>query len=258
MKASGIAKVLEKLAPPELAYKGEEIGFIVGSEDKEVKVIGVTERPTVRVLEEAVERKVDMLVIHEPLYQSRKSLLVEESLLDYLPNKKREKLVSKGGFCVYRYHSNWDDAEEGNNVVLTRLLELELVDKLPYGRLGTIEKTTLGRFAKQVKERLGCDKVLVVGSDDMPVSKVAVVAGSGNALTEMMELAKKKGADVLVSGDIQDSRARFAKELGLAVIDAGDYFTENPGAKHLAGLLRKKLPEVEVLHLDPGPPWRFV
>lgn len=96
---------------------------------------------------------------------------------------------------------------------------------------------------------------MVVGNEEKSINTVAVVAGSGNSLTEIIELAKQKGADVLVSGDIQDSRARFASELDLTIIDAGDYFTENPGAKRLAEILQSKLADVKVLHLDPGAPW---
>ena len=35
MKAKDISEIIKKLAPPELAYEGEEIGFIVGDENKE-------------------------------------------------------------------------------------------------------------------------------------------------------------------------------------------------------------------------------
>lgn len=255
MKAQDIAKVIQKIAPPELAYEGEEIGFIVGDENKEVSVIGVTERPTVKVLQEAVENRVDMLVIHEPLYQSKKSFLVDASLLKYPPNQKREKLVKQGKFCVYRLHSEWDDAKDGNNETLAKLLGLEVTDKLPYGRIGKIKSTSLGQFVEFVKKSLGCKNVLVVGNEEKSINTVAVVAGSGNSLTEIIELAKQKGTDVLVSGDIQDSRARFASELDLTIIDAGDYFTENPGAKRLAEILQSKLADVKVLHLDPGAPW---
>lgn len=258
MKASDIANILKKLAPPELAYKGEEMDFIVGGESKEVRVVGVTERPTVEVLKEAVKEKVDMLVIHEPLYQKTKSFLVSPDNISALPNKQRKELVEKGGFCVYRYHSQWDDAVEGNNEVLANLLGLQVTDKIPYGRIGTAKGTDLQSFAFFVKKKLGCDSVLVVGEKDRVISKVAVVAGSGNSLIEMMELAKAKGADVLVSGDIKDSTARYAKELDLAVIDAGDYFTENPGAKRLTELLSKELKEIKTVCLDPGPPWDFI
>lgn len=255
MKAKDTAKVIRKLAPPKLAYEGEETGFIVGNENKEVFVLGITERPTIKVLREGVRNKVDMIVIHEPLYQSKKSFLVDASVLRYPLNQKREQLVTQGGFCVYRLHSEWDEAKDGNNDTLAKLLELEAVDKLPYGRVGRIEITSLKKFVTIVKRSLGCKNVLVVGDKNKTIKTVAVVAGSGNSLTEIIELAKQKRADVLVSGDIQDSRARFANELDLAIIDAGDYFTENPGAKRLAEILQSKLSGVKVLHLDPGPPW---
>lgn len=258
MKASNIANIIKRLAPPELAYEGEEMGFIVGNGKKEVKVLGVTERPTLKVLQEAVNRSVDMLIIHEPLYQSKKSFLVESSKLKYTPNLKREKLVKQGEFCIYRLHSEWDDATEGNNETLANLLGIKVTGKLPYGRIGTIKPTTLGKFAETVKKALKCKYVLAVGEKGRSVKTVAVVAGSGNSLTELIELAKDKGADIYISGDIQDSRARFAEELDLALIDAGDYYTENPGAKHLAELLQKELLEIKVLHLDPGPAWEVL
>lgn len=258
MKAQDIANIIKTLAPPELAYEGEEMGFIVGDENKDVLVVGVTERPTVKVLQEAVNNKVDMLIIHEPLYQSKKSFLVDAASLSYPPNQKREKLVEQGKFCIYRLHSEWDEAEDGNNDTLAKLLELEVTDKLPYGRIGKIKATSLKNFVESVKKSLGCKNVLVVGNKNKTINMVAVVAGSGNSLTVIIELAKQKGAEVLVSGDIQDSRARFASELDLTVIDAGDYFTENPGAKRLAEILQSKLADIKVLHLDPGAPWEVI
>ena len=132
------------------------------------------------------------------------------------------------------------------------------MDKLPYGRIGKIKTTTLEQLIETIKKSLSCKHLLVVGDKDKIINIVAVVAGSGNSLTEIMEVAKQKGADVLVSGDIQDSRARFAEEMGLTVIDAGDYFTENPGAKKLTEILQSELSDVKVLHLDPGAPWEII
>ncbi|KKU17149.1 MAG: NGG1p interacting factor 3 [Candidatus Woesebacteria bacterium GW2011_GWC2_45_9] len=258
MKASDIAKILDKIAPPKLAYRGEELGLVVGSGNREVKVLGVTERPTVDVLQEAVDKNVDLLVIHEPLYHSEKAFLIDKSSLSFPPNRKREKLVQKGGFAIFRYHSQWDDAEEGNNETLAEILGVKVTEKIPYGRIGKISETTLGKLANDVKNKLGCAGVLVVGDKSKKVETVAVIAGSGNSLTDFMEFVKQKGVDVLISGDITDGRARFAQELGLAVIDAGDYWTENPGAKRLVNILRKKLSEIKVLHLDPGKPWVVV
>jgi dinuclear metal center YbgI/SA1388 family protein len=258
MKAKDVVKILDQLAPPSLAYKDEELGFIVGDGEKEVGVLGVTERPTVRVLKEAVGKKVDMLVIHEPLYTSEKTFLIDPELLSFPPNLMRKSLVQKGDFVVFRYHSQWDDADEGNNEVLVRLLGITEVEKIPYGRVGTIKPIILRALADQVKNKLECNSVLVVGDFGQKVNKIAVVAGSGNSLVEIMELVKQKGAEVLISGDITDGRARFAKELGLCIIDAGDYNTEKPGALKLVRILQKRLPSVRVWHLDPGVPWQTV
>lgn len=199
-----------------------------------------------------------MLVIHEPLLQTKKAFIVNPSLLKYPPNQIRESLLKKGNLLVYRAHSNWDDAEEGNNVVLAKTLGLKLIAKLPYGRIGRISPIKMDKFIKTVKERLGCRYVLVVGEQNQVIRKVAVVSGSGNSLTDIIELAKQKRADVLVSGDLQDSRARFAKEQDFALIDAGGYYTETPGMKYLAELLQERLQGVKVFYLDPGPPWEVV
>lgn len=258
MKASEVAKILDGIAPPRLAYEGEDLGFISGDESRDVKVVGITERPTVEVLQEAVNKKVDMLVIHEPLYHSEKSMLIDKSLLTFIPNKKRKELVEKGGFAVFRYHSQWDDADEGNNETLAKILDITVTARIPYGRIGVIKETTLESLAEKVKQKLENESVLVVGDRNQKVTKVAVVSGSGNSLIEVMDYVKTKGADVLISGDIQDGRARYADEIGLPIIDAGDYYTENPGAKHLVEILKEKIPDIDILFLDPGKPWSAI
>ena len=255
MQAKKIAEIIEQMAPLELAYKGDKLGFIVGDSHREVSSVGVTWRPTVDVLQLAGDAGVDMLIIHEPLFQRKKAFLVDPAKLEWSPNEKRQYLVESGGFVVYRAHSNLDDAEPGQNTELAARLGLSVIGKLPYGRLGTVEHTDLASFVERVKERLECPHVLVVGTPEISIHTVAIIAGGGNALVDVLELAKLEGADVMVSGDIQDSRARFATELGLAVIDAGGYYTETPGMRAFAQRLEKRLPGIPVSYFDPGPPW---
>ena len=67
---------------------------------------------------------------------------------------------------------------------------MEVTGYLPYGRIGKIAQTTLKEFTQKVIKALNCSNALIVGDDNKPISTVAVVAGSGNALTGVMELAK--------------------------------------------------------------------
>lgn len=104
---------------------------------------------------------------------------------------------------------------------------LPLQNQVPGAGLGRIGKlaqqTTLGEFAASVKESLGCDHLRLIGADQMPVRKVALCGGSGAFL---LQTAHRQGADVLVTGDVKYHEARQAEELGIALIDAGHFATE--------------------------------
>ncbi len=104
---------------------------------------------------------------------------------------------------------------------------LPLQNQVPGAGLGRIGKlaqqTTLGEFAARVMESLGCDHLRLIGADQMPVRKVALCGGSGAFL---LQTAHRQGADVLVTGDVKYHEARQAEELGIALIDAGHFATE--------------------------------
>jgi dinuclear metal center YbgI/SA1388 family protein len=104
---------------------------------------------------------------------------------------------------------------------------LPLQNQVPGAGLGRIGKlaqqTTLGEFAVSVKKSLGCDHLRLIGADQMPIRKVALCGGSGAFL---LQTAHRQGADVLVTGDVKYHEARQAEELGIALIDAGHFATE--------------------------------
>jgi dinuclear metal center YbgI/SA1388 family protein len=257
MNGHEVEEVLKKIAPYNLAYEGETLGFIYGDPEKVVRKIGVTWRPTVGVLQQCVDKKIDLLINHEPLLQSEKASVIPISRLTFPPNQLRKKLLEESKLSVLVAHSNWDDAEQGNNDSLADALEIDVHTRIPFGRIGKVKPRKLSKFIGFVKKKLGCENLIVVGDPKMTIQAVAVVSGSGNSLVEMIEVSKQEGADVLVSGDIQDSRARFGKEIKIALIDAGGYYTETPGMRKLAKLLQQEVGKAAAVeYLDPGPPWK--
>ncbi|UPU35570.1 Nif3-like dinuclear metal center hexameric protein [Geomonas paludis] len=92
------------------------------------------------------------------------------------------------------------------------------------GRIGTLAApVAAGGFAREVRERLGAAGVRLVGDPERPVKKVAVCGGSGVSL---LHDAARKGADILVTGDVKYHEAREAEALGVALLDAGHFATE--------------------------------
>ena len=104
---------------------------------------------------------------------------------------------------------------------------LTLQNQVPGAGLGRIGRLSaplpLTAFAAQIKVALGCDSLRLVGDLGGPVYKVAVCGGSG---AELLRAAQRQGADVLVTGDVKYHDARLAEELGVALVDAGHFPTE--------------------------------
>jgi len=128
------------------------------------------------------------------------------------------------------------------------------------GRIGALsEATTAGEFAGLVKQRLNASGVRLVGEPGRRVKKVALCGGSGASL---IHEAARKGADLLVTGDVKYHEAREAEAMGLAVLDAGHFATEHPMVEGLAealrGALQAKKFETEVMaYLGEREPFSF-
>jgi dinuclear metal center YbgI/SA1388 family protein len=107
------------------------------------------------------------------------------------------------------------------------------------GRVGELPQSMpLTEFTHKVKKALDISFVTVVGDENKPVQKVAVLGGSGSSFVSRAHFV---GADVLVTGDVKYHDAQEANLLGLSVVDAGHAGTENPVVIKLADYLATKL-----------------
>lgn len=92
-------------------------------------------------------------------------------------------------------------------------------NRLGLGRIGELDtEMTLHQFAEHVKQSLDVDHIRVTGDLHDKIKKVAVLGGDGN---KYVTTAKRRGADVFVTGDVYYHVAHDAMMLGLNVVDAG-------------------------------------
>lgn len=92
---------------------------------------------------------------------------------------------------------------------------------LGLGRIGELKQAmTLSELAAMVKARFQLQGLRMVGKPESIVQRVAVLGGSG---AKYMEIAWQKGADVLITGDIDYHDALWASARSWAVIDAGHH-----------------------------------
>jgi dinuclear metal center YbgI/SA1388 family protein len=114
---------------------------------------------------------------------------------------------------------------------------------LGLGRVGKlISPMTLAEFVEVVKENLQVDHVRVVGDLKRPIRKAAVLGGSGS---RYVSPSIYRGADVLVTGDIDYHTAQDALMAGIAIIDPGHHAEKIMKSK-VADWIREKLQNTKV------------
>lgn len=92
------------------------------------------------------------------------------------------------------------------------------------GRIGVLEYPLSGREAlSYIKERLGIPVLRFAGNTDITVRKVAVLGGAGS---EFAAMAKSRGADLYLTGDLKYHEAQDAVSSGLLIADGGHFYTE--------------------------------
>lgn len=243
-----INNFVDSLAHSYTKESWDNVGLLCGRRDKEVKKVLVALDPFSHVCEEAVAWGADVIVTHHPLiFQAIKAVnddtQVGRSLLT----------LAENGIAAINAHTNLDKAPGGVNAVLAERLGLENVQVFqPEGtdengneigllRIGTVPAQSLEEFAAHVKNALGCPGIRYVNGG-RPVHTVAVGGGScGSALYEIAA-----DCDTLVTADIKYNQFWDAKDMGINLIDAGHFYTENPVCTYLLEQLQAKFPEIEV------------
>ena len=237
-----IFDALCRIAPLELQMDFDNAGFQIGHREQAVRRVLLALDATDSVAHEAMELGCELIVTHHPLIfpQIRK-------INDSDPLQSRLLYIIENRIGLICMHTNLDLAEGGVNDVLIRLLGAEPTEALDddgCGRIGTLkEPSPLDAFLKLCKERLQGQNLRYCTGDKL-VYRLAVMGGSGAG---SIERAVEKGCDTYVTSDIKYHQFQRAAELGLNLIDADHFYTENPIIPALAERLKECFPEVEFI-----------
>lgn len=235
-----IYEFLDELAPFGSQLSFDNSGFLVGEIERPVRHIGVCLDVTPRTVEQAAEEQVDLMVTHHPvLFKARKKLL---------PQDPAYMLVQQGiaALCT---HTPYDCASGGVNDVLARLFSLSRVEAVTLPSLPTAmvrvgflpEAVPAAELAAEAAETLSAHVRWCDGG--RAVETLAVCGGAGG---DLVQDVAELGVDALLTGDADYHDFLDAEQLGLTLIAAGHFETENPSMASLADKLRDAFPDVDV------------
>ena len=246
-----IFQELDRWAPFETQMDFDNAGFLVGRGDREVRKILVSLDITEAVTEEAAAWGADLIVSHHPVIFHPVKRLTDET-----PTGRTLLALAERGVAAICAHTNLDAAQGGVNVCLAQALGLTELEQLcqdgvdrngqPYGvgRVGLCHAAGLsaGEYAAYVKEKLNAAGVRFADGGK-PVRRVAVGGGSCGS---MLSDALAAGCDTFVTADVKYDQFLEAKALGLTLMDAGHYATENVVCPKLVQYLALKFPGIPI------------
>ena len=245
-----IYRCLDARAPFGTQMDYDNSGFLVGHGEAEVTRVLVALDITEEVIGEAVELGCQLIVSHHPVI-----FHPARAVTDGDPVGRRLLALTESRIAAICAHTNLDLAADGVNDALAKKLGLKEITQLSQagwdadgdaygiGRIGLAEGySDLPGFAAFVREALDAQGLRFEDAG-RSVRKVAVGGGSCGAL---LRDAAEKGCDTFVTADVKYDVFLDARAMGLNLIDAGHFSTENVICPVVARWLSEEFPQLEI------------
>ncbi|EFJ70326.1 dinuclear metal center protein, YbgI family [Lactobacillus paragasseri JV-V03] len=223
-KVADVVKRLRADFPEEIASEGDPVGMQIGSMEAEVTKVMTTLDVRPQVVDEAIEKGVDLIISHHPvMFRPAKNLDFSDP-----QNAMYGKLIANG-ITVYSIHTNSDKAQNGSADWQAEELELRDVepfaldaDGIAIGRKGKLPKSmTAKEFAYYVKDKMQIPMArLITADNDKIISTVAFICGDGG---KFWRQALVDGVDAFITGDVYYHVGHDMISAGLTVVDPGHY-----------------------------------
>lgn len=232
-----ILDFFETFAPVGSAMDFDNAGLLAGDPDFPVTKALVALDITPDVVEEAAAGGFELIISHHPVIFAPLKRLV--------PNTAPYLLAAKGIAAVCM-HTNLDLSESfGVNLCLAEAIGVREPRRSDAGDclfVGSLENGTgAAEFAGKVKAALDCKGLRYTAVKPF-VKTIAVSSGAGGS---EIFAAAEEGADVLVTGEIKHHEINAANELGVNIVDAGHFKSEDVVIMPLIKKLSAQFPETE-------------
>ena len=187
-----------------------------------------------KLVEKAIEKQADMILVHHGLFNDQVGEPVQ--IKGYV--RERLKKLLENNINLAGFHLPLDAHPEiGNNISLVREFGLEDLSKFEIGYIGEIkEGMEFDQLVQMVESKLDTN-AYTIPAGPQESQRVAVLSGGSSPY---FQAAAEQGADTFIGGDVRESVVRAIEETGINFINARHYNTEKLGIYNLGELLKEK------------------
>ena len=247
MTIKNVTDYIEKIAPLHQAEDFDNVGLLIGNETTVVKGVLVTLDTLEETVDEAINKKCNLIVSFHPIIFS--------GLKKINGNSYVEKVVLKAiqnNIAIYATHTALDNSNVGVSAKMCEVLGLKnyniLVPKedenIGMGMIGDLpEPMEEDNFLEFTKKTFKTNGIRFSSKIGKSLKKVAVLGGSGSFA---ISNAIQKKADVYISADFK-YHDFFKAEGKILLIDVGHYESEQFTKNLLVEYLTKKFTSFAVI-----------
>ena len=234
-------RYFDELIPKTLSCDWDNDGLMCCPDaSREVKKVLVALDATADVVAEAIEGGYDAIITHHPfIFKGLKSITEG----NFIASKGIDLI--RAGISVFSFHTRLDASVGGVNDVLASVLGIKNTTpfgEVDMGRIGTLDAPmSAEEFARVVKNALGVPAVNL-STCGKPCYRVAVLGGGGDS---EVGAAMAAGADTYVTGNLGFHTLTDAPDMGINLIEAGHFYTENPVCHRICEIVHEADASIE-------------
>ncbi len=238
IQVKDVAGYLEERVPSALKMDFDNVGLLCGFPDREVTRVLVALDATGEVIDEAGEWGAELIVTHHPLiFHPLRRVLVTDEVGGHVAS-----LLQKG-ISVISLHTNLDIVDGGVNDALSAAIGAAVREKLPCGRVAELPgEEGMDAFLARVRKALGTEGLRYYDAG-RKVRRIVLCGGAGS---DLVGEARALGADTLLTGEVKYDQWLTGREMGVNLVDAGHFCTENVVTPVLAEMVREGFGGLEV------------
>lgn len=229
MTVADLLNFFEKIAPLHLQESYDNAGLITGSNGQEITGVLTCLDSTEEVIQEAIDRKLNVVVAHHPIIFSGLKQLTGSTYIERTIQK-----AIKHDIAIIAMHTNLDNVfQNGVNQKIAN--QLGLIDQkilktknpdepeVGSGVIGRLKKPLLALdFLGELKIKMEVNCIKYTALVHKTIEKVAVAGGSGGFL---LHDAINQGAQVFITADYKYHEF-FDANGKIVIADIGHYESE--------------------------------
>ncbi len=231
--------------------------FKAGDPDIQLKGIATCMFADMATLKKAVELDCNFIITHEPVFYNH--LDETDSFVDDPVFKEKLKYINDNNLVVFRFHDHIHRTEpDGISAGMINKLGLKNYAVEGSQTFFRIPETSVGKYSKELKKKLGIETIRVIGNPEMKFSKIAFMAGAPGGQRHI-QMLRNPEAEVIIAGEAPEWEtylyANDASELGKnkAVIFLGHIKSEEAGMDYCAQWLKTFVSGVPIHFIENKP-----